>query len=238
MQFLQDGYTYTFYMQNMPAPKNYVDNKLSPLHTRVLFMFDQLKEPYHHCGLDNLYISAKFACAAFIGKNKVMVQGVARKSGRGLPACVLQEEQKNSKEQEKVRGATKAAVLEGDPECPNLVAFSVYDTKPVHFLSMSCTSLKWREKERRVFDQGECRNIIMKFLCAEVNDDYNNGMNNVDIADQLHGTYHFDHWMCKRKWWWAIWMWGIQLLLVNAYVLYKTAHLLIWKRQKKDNELV
>jgi len=27
---LQDGYTYTFYMQNMPVPKSYVDNKLSP----------------------------------------------------------------------------------------------------------------------------------------------------------------------------------------------------------------
>ena len=78
----------------------------------------------------------------------------------------------------------------------------------------------------------------MKFLCAKVNDDYSNAMNNVDIADQLRGTYRFDCWMCKRKWWWAIWMWGIQLLLVNAYVLYKTAHLLIWKRQKKDNELV
>ena len=137
-----------------------------------------------------------------------------------------------------MRGATKAAVLKGDPECLNLVTFSVYDTKPVHFLSMPCTNLKWREKERCVFDKGDCCNVIMKFLHTKVNDDYNNGMNNVDIADQQHGTYCFDCWMHKRKWWWAIWMWGIQLLLLNAYVLYKTAHLLIWKRQKKDNELV
>ena len=117
MQFLQDGYTYTFYMQNMPAPKNYVDNKLSPLHTRVLFMFDQLKEPYHHCGLDNHYISAKFTRAAFIGKNKVMVQGVAQKNGQGLPACVLQEEQKKSKEQEKVRG-NKSSSAQGRSRVP------------------------------------------------------------------------------------------------------------------------
>ena len=27
-------------------------------------------------------------------------------------------------------------------------------------------------------------------------------------------------------------MWGVQLLLVNAYVLYKTAHLLIWHKDK------
>ena len=30
----------------------------------------------------------------------------------------------------------KAALLEGDPHCLNLVASSVYDTKPVHYLSM------------------------------------------------------------------------------------------------------
>ncbi len=58
-------------------------------------------------------------------------------------------------------------------------------------------------------------------------------MNNVDQADQLRGTYRFDHWMKKRKWWWVIWMWGVQLLLVYSYVLYKTAHLLIWKTPKK-----
>ena len=40
--------------------------------------------------------------------------------------------------------------------------------------------------------------------------------------------------MCKRKWWWAIWMWGVQVLLVNAFILYKTLHLFIWKREKKQ----
>jgi len=35
-----------------------------------------------------------------------------------------------------------------DPECPYLVAFSVYNTKPMHFLSMACTSLKWTENEK------------------------------------------------------------------------------------------
>ena len=34
-----------------------------------------------------------------------------------------------------MRGKTKAAVLEGVFECPDLVAFSVYDTKPVHFFN-------------------------------------------------------------------------------------------------------
>ena len=57
-------------------------------------------------------------------------------------------------------------------------------------------------------------------------------MNNVDQGDQLRGTYRFDRLMWKRKWWWAIWMWDVQVLLVNAYVLYRSAHLLIWKTDK------
>jgi hypothetical protein len=51
-----------------------------------------------------------------------------------------------------VRGTTKAAALEDDPECPNVVVFSVYDTKPVHFLSTSVKSLKWIEKAKKVYD--------------------------------------------------------------------------------------
>jgi len=142
---------------------------------------------------------------------------------------------KNYKQQKKVRGTTKAAVLTGDPEAPDLVAFSVFDTKPVHFLSMACTGLKWIEKRKKVFDRESNKNVSMAFLRCEVTDTYNNGMNGVDIADQLRGTYRFDCWMQKRKWWWSIWMWGLQVLLVNAYLLYRSAHIIIWKTERKKN---
>ncbi len=50
-----------------------------------------------------------------------MVHGVAaRKSGRGLPKCIIQDEVTNKNLQAEVRGTTKAAVLEGDNECPTL----------------------------------------------------------------------------------------------------------------------
>ena len=228
----ESGYTYTIYLRNMPPPKHYVDKGCSALHARVLFMFDQLKSKYHVCGLDNLYNSVKFCRDAFTGKNKVMVHGVARKHGRGVPNCTIQDEVANKNLQEQVRGTTKAAVLEGDSECPDVVAFSVYDTKPVNFLSTACTSLHWKEKTKKVFSKDAGVMILMRFLRPNITDDYNHGMNNVDQADQLRGTYRFDRWMRKRKWWWAIWMWGVQLLLVNAYVLYKTSHLLIWKADK------
>ena len=106
-----------------------------------------------------------------------------------------------------------------DPECPNLVAFSVYDTKPVNILTMACANLEWVEKQKKVWDKNAGATISMKFLRPGVINDYNNGMNNVDQADQLRGSYRIDRWMRKRKWWWAMWMWGVQVLLVNAYIL-------------------
>ena len=84
-------------------------------------------------------------------------------------------------------------------------------------------------KSKKVYNKDAGVNIMLQFLRPVVTDDYNYGMNNVDQADQLRGTYRFDRWMRKRKWWWLIWMWGLQVLLVNAYVLYRSAHLLIWK---------
>ena len=98
---------------------------------------------------------------------------------------------------------------------------------------MACTGLKWIEKKKKIFNRSEQKNVVMSFLQTEVTDNCNNGMNHVDIADQIRNTSRIDRWMSKRKWWWSIWMWSIQILLVNAYVLYKSAHLLIWKTNKK-----
>jgi len=92
---------------------------------------------------------------------------------------------------EAARSTVKAAVLKGDPGCPNVVAYSVYDTKPVHVVSTACTNLKWREREKLIYDM----------LWAEIINEYNNGMNHIDISDQLRNAYHFDHWIHKWKWW-------------------------------------
>ena len=78
----------------------------------------------------------------------------------------------------------KAAVLQGDPEVPDLLAVLYYDQKPVHFLSTIRQKIKWVECEKKVFcvklDQVES----LKFLCLSINNDYNYGMGGVDIADQ------------------------------------------------------
>jgi hypothetical protein len=87
-----DGYTLQVYMRNNPAPKKYLQKKLSPLHARVLGLFECLEEKHHQVGMDNLYNSATFARQCFNHPKKVLTHGVARKGGRGVPKCVVQEE--------------------------------------------------------------------------------------------------------------------------------------------------
>ena len=177
----------------MPAPQKWIRLGYSPLHSRILAMFDQLEEKNHNCWFDNLYLSAKFAKASFMHKNKVRISGPTRKSGRGLPQCVLQEEKTSPSEIRQVRGTVKAAVLEGDSEMPDLVAVSYYNQKPVHFLSTICESIKWIQCEKKVYCVDTDQVESMKFLCLNVNNDYNNDMGGCDIADQLCNYYRFDH---------------------------------------------
>ena len=46
-------------------------------------------------------------------------------------------------------------------------------------------------------------------------------MNNIDIADQVRGSYRFDHWMRKRKWWWSMFFCCYQVPLTNSFIVYK-----------------
>ena len=226
------GFTWTFYFRNQPAPEKWTKLGYSPLHSRILGMFDQLEEQYHNCWFDNLYLSAKFARAAYKHTNKVHISGPTRKSGRGLPKCVVQEEVKNVNDIQSVQGTVKAAVLQGDPEVPDLLAVSYYDQKPVHFLSTICQKIKWVECEKKVFCVELDQVKSLKFLRLSINNDYNYGMGGVGIADQLRHYYRFDHWMRKRKWWWSVFFWGIGVLLVNCYVSYKT-----YMEQKKQKTI-
>ena len=105
-------------------------------------LFDTLKDEHHHCAMDNLYNSAAFCKAAVNHKNKVLCHGVAQKGRREIPRSVIQEEQKSQTAQIGVRGTVKVPVLEGDADCVDLVALSVYDTKPVHYLSMVCNKTR------------------------------------------------------------------------------------------------
>ena len=107
----QDGFTYQVFLRNDPAPKKYLDMGLSPLHSRVMALFDSLKDDHHQCAMDNLYNSAAFCRAAVNHKRKVLCHGVTRKGNRGIPLSVKQEEVKDRQKQLEVKGTVKAAVL-------------------------------------------------------------------------------------------------------------------------------
>ena len=61
----------------------------------------------------------------------------------------------------------------------------------------------------------------MVFLRLNEIDSYNNNMGDVDLADQLRGSYRIDFWLRNRKWWWSIMFWAIGVILTNAYIVYK-----------------
>jgi hypothetical protein len=114
--------------------------------------------------------------AAFKNEKNVLVAGVCRKGGMGCPETVLQPELKSRKEQIQVRVTVKAAVMEGNADCLNMVAVSVYDPKPVHFLSTSCQLIEWITKDRKLFLSSLGRIGKNKFLRLNINDNYNQEM--------------------------------------------------------------
>ena len=97
----------------------------SPLHARVLGLISQLPHAYYTLGMDNLFMSAKFCRIAYSMDQKVMVHGVTRPSLRGIPSLIKQEEVKRKKDLELVRHTVKAAKLEGDAICKDLVSISL-----------------------------------------------------------------------------------------------------------------
>ena len=167
------GFTWMFYFCNQPAPEKWTKKGYSPLHSRILGMFDQLENKFHNCWFDNLYLSARFAKAAWTHSNKVRISRPTRKSGRGLPKCVIQEEVKNAEALHAVRGTVKAVVLEGDDKVPGLLAVSYYDQKPVHFLSTVCEKIKWVQCEKKVYCVETEQVETMMFLWLSINNDYN-----------------------------------------------------------------
>ena len=73
-----------------------------------------------------------------------------------------------------MRGKTKAAMLEGDVDCPDLVKFSVYDTNPVHFPPMEADNLVCNINEKEIYYKETKKNVSIQFYCTELKFFYNN----------------------------------------------------------------
>ena len=126
-----------FYPHNQPVLSNCINLGHSPLHSCALFLLNQLEmNSYHEACYDNLHSSVKLTKGTMIhAQSKCLTYGMRRKNSRGLPSSVFLNEPTRQLEKEAMVGSTKAAALNDDKDCPSIVAFSVRDQKPAHFLS-------------------------------------------------------------------------------------------------------
>ena len=85
-----------------------------------------------------------------------------------------------------------------DSECPNLVTVSVYDTKPV-FFSTDFNITVWLNNKSLMWIKSMVTIVLEILLRLCINDECNNGMNGVDISDQLQKQCIFDIWMQKKQ---------------------------------------
>ena len=86
-----NGYCYQVsYMRNDSTHEKYLEQGLSPLHSRTMAFFDSLKDKHHHLGMNNLYNSTSFYRVAYHHERKVLRHGVTQNLGCGIPDSVLQ----------------------------------------------------------------------------------------------------------------------------------------------------
>ena len=167
-------------------------------------------------------MSSTFARSVLNSKNKVKIHGVTRTDDCGIPKCVIQTEFPNSQIADEHQNAVKAAVLEGDSIIKDLVAISLYDSQPVYFLSSVILYVKWTQFWKKVYGKKLDRKETLPFLRPNFVDDYNNDMNPVDRADQLRTSYNVGYGSRQRKWWWLIFLWDIDVVIINSHLLYKS----------------
>ncbi len=140
-----------------------------------------------------------------------MTQGVIQKSNWGVPPCVIQEDKKKGKQADAAWGTGKAAFLRGDPCVSNVIVVSVYDQKPFYMISSVAKNITWVEVERKDFSPVSKEMINFKFLQFSMSHSYNYQMNDNDIADQLCLVYWLMRFSHNQKWWWALWLWGVEV---------------------------
>ena len=86
---------------------------------------------------------------------------------------------------------------------------------------MAAETIDWVEKTKMVWSHKKGTEVPHKFLRWSLSDNYNQKMNDCDIADQLRLIYRCLRFMRKTKWWWAEFLWVWETALVNAYLSMK-----------------
>ena len=88
-------------------------------------------------------------------------------------------------------------------------------------MSNACDKVEWTQKSKKIWRKETQRLVAMKFHHVNIVDEYNSHKKNVDVADQLQGSYRFDLFLRKTKCWLSMFFWCFQIILTNSYILYK-----------------
>ncbi len=115
-----------------------------------------------------------------------------------------------------VHGTVKAAVLTNDSSSSNLIVASCYDQKPFYMISHSILQVTWVECSKPIWIHQLKKEIDFKFLRWILLDDYNYEINDNDIVDLVYCMEHFQQ---NEKWWWVLWIWGLEVSFTNAFMM-------------------
>ena len=147
---------------------------------------------------------------------------------------VIQKEVSSVSQKEAFTGTLKAAVLSGDDKFPALISCLVYNSKPVHFLSTAATKIKWLTKDRKINDYYVEKRVNITFLRTNMQEMYDYGMSKIDLGDQYRGQYKMNYWKRQSKWWMTLWLFGLQVCIVNAFVAYTAMCTYLNNMNKKE----
>jgi hypothetical protein len=88
-------------------------------------------------------------------------------------------------------------------------------------ISHSCENVLRMQVMKKVWSSSLKKSVDYSFLCWNLSDNYNFEMNDNDIPNQLWLVYHIMRFQRNKKWWWALFLWGYEVSLVNSYVAMK-----------------
>jgi len=74
---------------------------------------------------------------------------------------------------------------------------------------------------KKVWSSNLKQNVDFTFLRWSLSHGYNFEMNDNNIADQLRLVYRIMRFQRNNKWWWALFLWGYEVSMVNSYVMIK-----------------
>lgn len=154
----------------------------------------------HHVYFDNFFTGVDLMVS--LKKDKIFACGTVRQNRSRLPKSSIPDKQMNHGQSDFRTSNTGIRWIKW------------MDKKAVYFLS------NYHDPQETVLVNRKQKDGTLKSIsCPVMVSDYNKHMGYVDKADQLLSTYKIDR--KSKKWWLRIFFHFLDVIVVNAYILYK-----------------